>query len=138
MKWSEAQVSKLEEMCFAGVSNRDIATELNCKVTDVYSKRSQLGITIDKVREAKPIKKGVKSNADFENSLPKKQQPQGLHPGVKKAFDNLHSALLIAMASDFVGMEETMVYKELSVIVNSLETSFNVLVGTCGCVNPNL
>ena len=137
MKWSETQVARLEEMCFAGVSNSDIAAELNCKVADVYSKRSQLGITIDKVRAAQPIK-GIKPNKEFENSLPKKQQPQGLHPGVKKAFDNLHSALLIAMASDFVGMEETMVYKELSVIVNSLETSFNVLVGTCGCVNPNL
>ena len=71
MNWSETQVAKLEEMCFAGVSNSDIAAELNCKVTDVYSKRSQLGITIDKVRAAQPIK-GIKPNADFEMRLPNK------------------------------------------------------------------
>lgn len=128
MKWSETQVAKLEEMCFAGASNKDIAAELNCKVTDVYSKRSQMGITIDKVRAAKPIK-GIKPNTEFESSLPKKQ-PQGLCPDVKRAFDSLHSALLIAMASDYTGMAEAKVYAELSTLIVSLESSFDALISS--------
>ena len=69
MKWSEAKVTELKELCFQGVSNKDIAAYLGCNVVDVYNKRSQLGITIDKVRAAQPIK-GIKPNAGFESSLP--------------------------------------------------------------------
>ena len=126
MEWSEAKVTELKELCFQGVSNKDIAVSLGCKVTDVYNKRSQMGITIDKVRAAKPIK-GIKPNTEFESSLPKKQ-PQGLCPDVKRAFDSLHSALLIAMASDYTGMAEAKVYAELSNLIISLESSFDALI----------
>ena len=69
MEWSEQQVERLKEMCFQGISNKEIAQNLICNVTDVYNKRSQLDITIDKVRAAQPIK-GIKPNAGFESSLP--------------------------------------------------------------------
>ena len=128
MEWSEAKVTELKELCFQGVSNKDIAVSLGCKVTDVYNKRSQMGITIDKVRAAKPIK-GIKPNTEFESSLPKKQ-PQGLCPDVKRAFDSLHSALLIAMASDYTGMAEAKVYAELSTLIVSLESSFDALISS--------
>ena len=135
MKWSETQVAKLEELCFKGVSNNDIAAELNCKVTDVYNKRSQLGITIDKVRAAKPIK-GIKSNTEFESSLPQKAKQRGLSSDVKKAFRDLHDAVLIAMASDRASTADTKVYEELSNLIVSLESSFDALISArerCDC-----
>lgn len=71
MRWSETQVARLKKLCFSGVSNMDIAAELNCKVTDVYAKRSQLGITIDKVQNALIQRRGDKGKAQesliFEN-----------------------------------------------------------------------
>jgi hypothetical protein len=53
MKWSEGKVMQLKDLATSGVSNADIAKQLGIKVTDVYAKRSQLGITIDKVKTAK-------------------------------------------------------------------------------------
>lgn len=62
MKWSESQVVKLRELCYQGKSNREIATSLGCDVKDVYAKRSQLGLTIDKC-------KGALSNTEI-SSMP--------------------------------------------------------------------
>ena len=53
MKWSEEKVNQLKELAFAGVPNPQIAKQLGVGVSDVYAKRSQLGITVDKVRAAK-------------------------------------------------------------------------------------
>lgn len=53
MKWSEEKVNQLKSLAFAGMSNPEIAKKIGVKVTDVYAKRSQLGITIDKVKAAK-------------------------------------------------------------------------------------
>lgn len=53
MKWSEEKVNQLRELAFAGVPNPQIAKQLGIGVSDVYAKRSQLGITVDKVRAAK-------------------------------------------------------------------------------------
>ena len=136
MKWSKTQVAKLKELCFKGVSNNDIAAELNCKVTDVYNKRSQLGITIDKVRAAKQLK-GIKPNAEFENILPQKAKQRGLSSDVKKAFRDLHDAVLIAMASDRRSTADAKVYAELSNLIISLESSFDALISSarerCDC-----
>ena len=53
MKWSDEKTAQLKTLASAGVSNPDIAKQLGIKVTDVYAKRSQLGITIDKVKAVK-------------------------------------------------------------------------------------
>ena len=51
MKWTDQQIIKLKELCYAGVSNAKMAVALKCEVTDIYAKRSQLGITIAKCKE---------------------------------------------------------------------------------------
>ena len=52
MKWSEEKVELLKSLAFAGATNSEIARQLNAGISDVYAKRSQLGITIDKVKAA--------------------------------------------------------------------------------------
>ncbi len=52
MKWSEEKVELLKSLAFAGATNSEIARQLNAGISDVYAKRSQLGITIDKIRVA--------------------------------------------------------------------------------------
>jgi hypothetical protein len=49
MKWSDNQTSQLKKLCYEGKSNKEIAQALNCNISDVYNKRSQMGITINKV-----------------------------------------------------------------------------------------
>lgn len=88
MKWTDKKVKALRELCEKDTPNKDIATILQCKVSDVYAKRSQLGITIDKVKAAQQ-QTTKKSN----------QQPSSL-TAVKEAFDNLHIALVAAAKSD--------------------------------------
>lgn len=53
MKWSEEKVNQLKELAFADVPNPQIAKQLEIGVSDVYAKRSQLGITREKVQAAK-------------------------------------------------------------------------------------
>lgn len=53
MKWTEGQVNQLRGLAAAGAPNKDIAHQLGISINDVYAKRSQLGITMDKVRAAK-------------------------------------------------------------------------------------
>lgn len=50
MKLTKDQETKLTELAFAGVSNKEIAQELEVKLTDVHAARSRLGITIPKVK----------------------------------------------------------------------------------------
>lgn len=64
MKWSEEKVNQLKELAFADVPNPQIAKQLEIGVSDVYAKRSQLGITREKVQAVK------------ENQLIKNSQPQ--------------------------------------------------------------
>lgn len=54
MKWNEENAAKLKELVYAGKSNKEIAQILEIKVNDVYNKRSQLGITMDKVNCVAP------------------------------------------------------------------------------------
>lgn len=68
MSWTSQEVNKLVELCEVGISNKAIAVELDKPVNDIYAKRSQMCITIDKVAEKK--KAGI-VNPEFENTLPK-------------------------------------------------------------------
>ena len=87
MKWTDKQIEALKELCKKGTPNKDIATILQCNVSDIHAKRSQLGITIPKVKATK---------ADNKNP----DQPSPLI-AVKEAFDNLHIALVGAAKLDF-------------------------------------
>ena len=53
MKLTTDQENKLTEMCFAEVSNKEIAKELGIELKDVHAARSRLGITIPKVKALK-------------------------------------------------------------------------------------
>jgi len=50
MKWTEGEITELKEMCSRGVPNKDIARYFGCALNQIYTKRSQLGITIDKCK----------------------------------------------------------------------------------------
>lgn len=56
MKWSEDKISRLRELATTGKSNREIADALGAGINEVYAKRSQLGITIDKIKAAQAPK----------------------------------------------------------------------------------
>lgn len=88
MKWTDKQIEALKELCEKGTPNKDIATILQCNVSDIHAKRSQLGITIPKVKTAK------------ETDTKTPSQPSPLI-AVKEAFDNLHIALVAAAKADF-------------------------------------
>ena len=49
MIWSEEMISTLNVLARNGVPNKEIAERLHLPIEKVYAKRSQLGITIDKV-----------------------------------------------------------------------------------------
>lgn len=68
MKWSEEKVGQLKTLAQAGASNSLIATKLGISVTDVYAKRSQLGITIDKVKTSQSGK-ATTINQKFEKAV---------------------------------------------------------------------
>lgn len=74
MKWEKEEVEKLKELCYAGKSNKEIAETIGRDIKDVYAKRSQMGITIDKCKKQKcpaewdPKKKAASINEDFEKS----------------------------------------------------------------------
>lgn len=54
MKWNDENTAKLKELVYAGKSNKEIAQTLEMNINDIYNKRSQLGITIDKVKSVVP------------------------------------------------------------------------------------
>ena len=56
MLWTDEKINQLRLSCCQGKSNKEIAEILGVSITDVYAKRSQLGITIAKV-SAGPIGK---------------------------------------------------------------------------------
>ena len=115
MIWTDAKIAKLKELCYQGKSNKDIAAYLDCKVSDVYSKRSALGITIDKC-------KGIAPSPEFEKALVPTKQSGGTHKDVKQAFKALFDALLVATARDETGLEEAKLYSELSRILLDIES----------------
>lgn len=66
MKWTSVQVQELKALCFDGVSNATIAAHFGVSVTDIHAKRSQLGITIPKVAEAKAIAAAIPARGGLE------------------------------------------------------------------------
>jgi hypothetical protein len=118
VKWTEDQTGRLKELCYQGVSNKEIAADLKCSLEDVYSKRSQLGIAIDKCKG-----KGLTVNPEFEQAIQK--APGGLCKDVKEAFKKLHNEVLVAMARDWRTEKEVIVYAALAGMVLSMEEAFD-------------
>ena len=70
MKWTKTKVEDLKDLCLCGVSNAEIAYKLGIDIKDVYAKRSQLGITIDKCKE-QPITPKAGLNIAVKDALRK-------------------------------------------------------------------
>jgi hypothetical protein len=66
MKWSDEKIEQLKSLAFSGVPNAEIAKRLDIPIEEVYGKRSQLGITIPKIKAAK----AGTVNPEFEAALP--------------------------------------------------------------------
>ena len=111
MKWNENQIVKLKEMCQAGISNQEMAVALKCEVTDIYAKRSQLGITIDKCKE-QPI---TPKNA-------------GLNTAIRAAFGRLYNYLLITVARDGISEKRANAYSALYDELLELESKYEKLL----------
>lgn len=119
MKWSDKQISQLRELAFAEKSNSEIAKALNIDINEVYAKRSQLGITIPKVRAMKG-QPAMTVNPEFEKAAQEmdgsvhKQIPADL----KAAFKALQNELLLTMARNRTTPEEAKQYAAISDIVS--------------------
>ena len=124
MLWTAFKIDKLKQLCRVGKGNREIARLLECNLTEVYAKRSQLGITIAKC-------KGMAPNPEFEKALapitPKHKR--GLTRDVRKAFKDLGTEVLLAMASNWTSIEDARVYEALGNALDDLEASYNKLIG---------
>ena len=117
MKWSVESIEKLKNLCLEKKSNKEIASILECSLTDIYAKRSQLGITIPK----------CKKNTIISHQETKKER-KGLNSGVKKAFRTLYDELLVAIARGWTSEEDAKLYSCMSNIVCQIEYSFDNLM----------
>ncbi len=112
MKWNENQIKKLKEMCQEGISNQEMAVALKCKLTDIYAKRSQLGITIDKCKtETQPAKPLV-----------------GINGIIKEALQEIYKELLLVIASDWTRDDRGDKYTEFYSELLDLETKYEKLL----------
>lgn len=121
MKWTDSKIAKLKQLCFQGKNNKDIAAYLDCKVSDVYNKRSALGITIDKC-------KGIEPNPEFEKAL-EPIKPKGMTKCVRDAFGELGNALLVAIGSDWTSLEDANQYYALASALDELKDEYNARIG---------
>lgn len=74
MKWSEEKVQQLHDLAFAGKANKEIAQQLGVSIDEVYTKRSQLGITIPKVKAVKIATGDPESETALPKPLPERFQ----------------------------------------------------------------
>jgi len=121
MKWTEEQVDELKRLCKRGLGNRAIAKQLGCNLTEVYAKRSQLGITIAKC-------KGIAPNPEFEKAL-EPIKSKGMTRDVKNAFNLLNDAVLFSMARDWTSMEDADEYVLLANELIALKTKYDARIG---------
>lgn len=121
MKWTEGQIVRLKELCDQGVDNKGIAVFFGCKLSDVYNKRSALGITIDKC-------KGIAPNPEFEKAL-EPVKPKGMTKCVRDAFAELDNALLLAIGSDRTSLEDANQYYALASALDELKDEYNARIG---------
>ena len=133
MIWTDFKVDKLKQLCYSGKGNREIAMLLECNLTEVYAKRSQLGITIAKCKGVAPNPKfdeckGMAPNAEFEKAMAP-IAPKGLTRNVRSAFRDLGTEVLLAMARDWTSVEDARVYEALGNALCDLEASYNKLIG---------
>lgn len=116
MKWTEEATNGLKKMCYAGVSNKEIAAAFGCKLSEIYNRRSQLGITIAKCKTpAQPMKE-------------EKPKRAGLNKVVKTIFNKLYDELLLLIANDFISDNRAEKYSALYDELLKLEEKYEKLL----------
>lgn len=102
MKWSEEKTAKLRELCFAEISNAEIAKQLGMPVNEIHAKRSQLNITIPKIKAAKgevavspEIEKAVQDMDDRAAFRAKQELIQLLEPAILMADKSVKELKLV-------------------------------------------
>lgn len=94
MKWSEEKVKQLRDLAFAGKSNKEIARALGVEINEVYAERSQLGITIDKVKATQAEGNHTRSLQAFPDPVLPKQRTTGeITRDLRLQFRSLSTAL---------------------------------------------
>ena len=99
MKWTKEQETELRELCFKEKTNAEIAAALGCDVKDIHAKRSQLGITRDKVKAVKQAT--APDNAASATNSAKAPLSDPWVP-IGAGFDQLDASLLSASIMDHV------------------------------------
>jgi len=122
MIWTDQEIETLKQLCLDGLGNRDIAGRLNRGLTEVYAKRSQLGITIAKC-------KGVAPNPAFEKALEPIAPSKVIVRAVRDAFKALGNEVLWAMARDWTTKEDSDEYCLLANELIDLEAKYNKKIG---------
>jgi len=129
MKWTEQQITELHALCHENVPNSELAKHFNVPVTEIHAKRSQLGITIPKIKTAQG-KPGMTINPVFEAAVQEmeKELPSrktGLAPDVKKAFAKLKDEILLAIAGNHTSLDKGRAYGYLHCTICSIEKAFD-------------
>lgn len=113
MKWTKEQVTDLRILCVDETPNKDIAEYFGVPVKEIHAKRSQLGITIPKIKVAKAAP-AITVNPEFEAAAAKAEPtPSQLPKSIADAFTALHSCVLLKMAHDYTSLEDAQVYCEM-------------------------
>ena len=128
MKWTDDQTAELKDLCFAGKTNKEIANDLGCRIEDVYAKRSQMGITIDKCRKAATPNPEFKQAIESMTEPTPAHTPLGMVKEVREAFKQLNDALLLAMASDWTSQNDARVYGSLARTISDIEDTYNFIL----------
>lgn len=75
MKWTDQLTKELRSLCFDNVPNKEIAEYFGVPVSQIHAKRSQLGITIPKVKAAQG-KPGMTIDPEFEAAVQQAEKEQ--------------------------------------------------------------
>mgnify|MGYP000862970889 CR=1 FL=1 len=107
MKWTPKMEDKLKKLCFEGKSNAEIAEALQIPINAVYAKRSQLGITIDKVKATR-----------------QQTTKPAFYESVKESLKDLQNTLWTALNSPKITAEEDRILSELVTLIQGAEGLF--------------
>lgn len=124
-RWTNEEIGKLRRLCHKGVSNKEIAEILGRQVTEIYNKRSQLGITIEKCFPEKALER--KRKAD-ERKKAAEEKKAGMSARVKKDFKNLYNILLVEMAKDETSEKAAKEYGRLVEALINLEEVYDRVI----------
>lgn len=131
MKWTDTQTAELKAMCFNETPNAQIAEHFGVTTMEIHAKRSQLGITIPKVRTAKGEPSAMTVNQEAAIQEAEKRMPiraYGLGKEVRECFHAIQDAVLLAMARNGTSLEAARTYNCLGQTLSAIEEAYDGLL----------